>query len=231
MQRYFSSIYWHFVGSPEGLDWHRVRKPADILSQGVQPKSAERCAEIAEAILESRTLRARCTESLGDGVQTRPFCCVTDIPLKDLSTHSRYYGTVAIGFAPHVIHQSFLPVFYYPSSRIPRVDSGYAGRPVSRWLESAPDRLQALRSVDASLGRNPFADYLKITDFSPNEDESFYREREWRHPGSDFHFEPDAVAAIVAPTPQLVRLRAWIEASRAYDSTVNLLSWEFVERV
>ncbi|MGB0865202.1 MAG: hypothetical protein ACPGSC_01760, partial [Granulosicoccaceae bacterium] len=33
-QRYFSNIYWHFTGSPVGVDWSKARCPKEITEQG-----------------------------------------------------------------------------------------------------------------------------------------------------------------------------------------------------
>ncbi len=229
MQRYFSHIYWHFVGSPIGVDWHTVRKPADILSGGAKPKQLAECVGIAESILESRTLRATCTERISPQVVTRPFCCVTDIPLKDLPSHAPYYGKVALGFRANAIHASFLPVLYYPTRQLPQIQHGLAGAPVKRWLSNSEDRLVPLMQPDPALAANPFRDFLKITDFSVKPDESFYREREWRHPGSDFRFEPDDLVAVVAPQEVFERVWRFLGERMAGQARPSIVTWELIE--
>lgn len=227
MQRYYSMIYWHFVGSPAGVDWHAVRKPADILSNGAKPKEPTECVSIVASIINSLTLRATCTERISDEVSTRPFCCVTDIPLKDLPSHAPYYGKVAIGFRAEAIHSVFLPVLYYPIRQLPQIQRGYKGIPVKRWLSEAGDRVGPVMEVDPSLATNPFKDFLKLTDFSVRPEESFYREREWRHAGSDFGFRLDDIAAIVAPERIIGDLRTLVSIPEVLRT--SFVTWEFVE--
>ena len=229
MQRYYSNTYWHFVGSPLGVDWHSVRQPSDILRGGVRPKEPDACVKVVADILASRTLKARCTERISDQVLTRHFCCVTDIPLKDLPSHAPYYGRVAIGFRAAAIHSAFLPVLYYPTHQLPQVQRGFIGNPVKRWQSDAADRIIPVMAPDPSLATNPFKDYLKLTDFSARPEESFYREREWRHPGSDFRFQPEDIAAIVAPEREIGRLRALVPNALGSDGRVSFVTWELIE--
>ena len=111
-QRYFSNIYWHFTGSPEGVDWSQAKCPKDITKQGPVLDN-EKAAETLRLILDSSTLNATCTEKISETFETDKFCCVTDIPFKDLPSHSPYYGKVAIGFKAEVIHRHFFPVLYF----------------------------------------------------------------------------------------------------------------------
>lgn len=229
MQRYFSNIYWHFVGSPVGVDWHSVRTPADIVSRGAAPKTAVECLRVVESIVETRMLKATCTERISDEVVTRPFCCVTDIPLKDLPSHAPYYGKVALGFRASAIHAAFLPVLYYPTRQLPQVQRGFAGAPVKRWLPESADRIIPLLAPDPALRANPFKDFLKLTDFSVDPAASFYREREWRHPGSDFHFEPEDLVAVVAPQEILDRIRQCVLDRLPGQARASMVTWEFIE--
>ena len=82
-QRYYSNIYWHFTGSPKGVDWSVARCPKDIISQDPVFNDLE-AAKTLNLILDSRTLKATCTEKISEKLETKKFCCVTDIPLKDL---------------------------------------------------------------------------------------------------------------------------------------------------
>jgi hypothetical protein len=228
MQRYYSNVYWHFVGSPPGVDWRKVRKPADIIAQGGTPKNLATCMNIVLEILKTGTLRATCIERISPTITTRPFCCVTDIPVKDLPSHSPYYGRVAVGFRSVAIHASFLPVLYYPTVHLPQVHTGYEGIPVKRWLPDV-DKIAPIMEPDPALASNPFKDCLKLTDFSVHPDESFYREREWRHAGSDFRFAETDVAAIVAPEEALSQLRRWLQQQSYCDDRISLIAWELIE--
>lgn len=247
MQRYFSNVYWHFVGSPSGIDWHKVKAPRDITAQG-SPKDVDPCVEIVEEILESGRLLARCTERISEGIATDAFCCVTDIPLKDLPSHSEYYGRVALGFNAAAIHARFLPVLYIPTAQLPQKQTGVTPEPKAAaraaemdsygtsfyQLAAARMRLAATNAgvpvfgTDPSLKQTPLHNYLKVTEFSAKAEESFYREREWRHVGDDFTFAPDDVAAVVAPREALPRLRAWLDKDTRYGHSLSLIAWEVV---
>jgi hypothetical protein len=204
--------------------------------------------EIVEQILGTGRLLARCTERISDDIVTDSFCCVTDIPLKDLPSHSDYYGRVALGFNAAAIHARFLPVLYIPTAQLPRKQTGVnpdlrIGGLASEMdsygtsfyqLAAARMRLSATKAgtpvfgTDPSLEQTPLRNFLKITDFSAKPEESFYREREWRHVGDDFIFDPDDVAAVIAPREVLPRLRGWLEKDTRYDTFLSLIAWDVV---
>ncbi|MCX6338639.1 MAG: abortive infection system antitoxin AbiGi family protein [Candidatus Aureabacteria bacterium] len=125
-QRYYSNIYWHFTGSPRGIDWGACKKPKDILLQG-KPRPPEEALHTLFSILEIRKLLATCDERISEKLKTQKFCCVTDIPLMDLELHSRYYGEVALGFNCSRIHMDFNPVLYFSKPKFPK-KIPYAGR-------------------------------------------------------------------------------------------------------
>ncbi|MFG1491075.1 abortive infection system antitoxin AbiGi family protein [Oceanospirillum sp. HFRX-1_2] len=120
-QRYYSNIYWHFTGSPKGIDWSIARCPKDITDQGPILNSLD-AADILKKILDSSYLKATCTERISKGKETDTFCCVTDIPLKDLPSHAPYYGKVAIGFKSEAVHKHFVPVLYIPEQNLPAIE-------------------------------------------------------------------------------------------------------------
>ena len=120
-QRYYSNIYWHFTGSPKGVDWSIARCPKDITSQSPVLDDLE-AAETLNLILELCLLKATCTEKISEKQVTDKFCCVTDIPLKDLPSHSPYYGKVAIGLKANLIHSHFVPVLYIPEQNLPAIE-------------------------------------------------------------------------------------------------------------
>jgi Putative abortive phage resistance protein AbiGi, antitoxin len=248
MQRYFSFIYWHFVGSPKGIDWHQVRKPADICRLGT-PKSVPEGVAIVKSILEKRVLKATCTELISEGIETETFCCVTDIPLKDLLSHEPYYGKVAIGFRAEAIQEAFLPVLYYPEALLPKAVIGKGPDPTlfkmgveieyegTGWSSAQGRRMQAqaiavgvpIIGVDPRVKDSVFKDFVKITKFGNQPEDSFYREREWRCT-KDFHFEPKDVAALVAPESELPSLSKWIKEVEFPQGSLSLVSWEFIEK-
>jgi hypothetical protein len=219
MQRYFSNIYWHFTGSNP----HRtgqITKPGDM----GKPKTPEEAVRIVEEILEARTLLAKATERIAGELATEEFCCLTDIPFKDLQGHAIYYGTVALGFRASVVHDRFVPVLYIPHKNIP----------VTQLLESwrrAVEAEEKTDDLDARLEelQGFFLNFVKLTDFSISLDKTFYREREWRHIG-DFRFAKEDVEAVIAPREFLPRLQRRLFHELAYPETISLIAWEFIER-
>lgn len=113
-QRYFCQIYWHFTGGPRIPDDVRVTRPSEAASDDRPLKIPSEAFEIACNILESRTLKATSREIWGE-VASQKFACVTDIPLKDLTSHAEYYGQTAIGFHHEAIHREWSPILYVPT--------------------------------------------------------------------------------------------------------------------
>jgi len=243
-QRYYSNIYWHFTGSPQGIDWSIASCPKDILEQSPVLDN-DKAAETVLKILESKQLRATCTEKLTEGIETLPFCCVTDIPFKDLPSHSPYYGQVAIGFKPKPVQKQFVPVLYLPKQALPTIRDSIPNRHLEGmgremltgtggWSEAQGMRLlaqAALNPEDVEVADKQkiggfYSSFVKITDFDPEPENTYYREREWRSIG-EFNFEYEDVEAVVAPSAQLPLIRQKIAELGA--ETINLVSWEFVE--
>ena len=245
-QRYYSNIYWHFTGSPEGIDWHQVQCPADIQKQGPKLKPEAKAKETLKAILSTKNLLARCTERIIDNVETVQFCCVTDIPLKDLPSHAPYYGKVAIGFKARAIHRSFLPVIYIPTESMPTIEmmipnrqltaiandfltyqGAFSEQQAMKILAQADHNKEAVKQLDADAMRGFLMNFVKVTDFDTTPENTFYREREWRNLG-DFSFTVDDVDAIVVPESFLGDVRKHLD-KEGYPSSVSTLAWEFIE--
>lgn len=243
-QRYYSNIYWHFTGSPKGVDWSKARCPKDITNQG-PTLSDEDAAETLNLILNSKHLRATCAEKIIEGVTTETFCCVTDIPLKDLSSHAPYYGKVAIGFKSEAIHKNFVPVLYLPAQNLPAIEKlipnrvlaktasdllastgGWAEKQGSQLMTQAAQNPESVRVVDQEAIKGFFTNYVKITDFDPAPENTYYREREWRCIGN-FNFDLSDIEAVVAPAVQLNKIRKYL--SNVEATQVNVISWEFIE--
>ncbi|MCY0864306.1 MAG: abortive infection system antitoxin AbiGi family protein [Sulfobacillus sp.] len=201
-QRYFSNIYWHFVGRPANVPAD-VDEPIDYTADGRTLKSDRITTDIVEDILESGRLAATARDVVATP-ETRlvigPFCSVTDIPWKDLEIHATYYGHTAIGFRPEVIYrQGWNPVWYIHPQLV-RTLAPHAG---ARWLP-----------------------WVKVTDFSPHAGHSFYHEREWRHLG-DFPFDPaTAVAAILVPQSRLAWAQKLVAAHRW--TAISVVAWDLI---
>lgn len=246
-QRYYSNIYWHFSGSPKGIDWRNVRRPADIEKQGpiLDPAAAK---DTLKLILTAKTLRGTCTETVVGDLETAKFCCVTDIPLKDLPSHSPYYGRVAIGFKARAVHKAFLPVMYIPTQSMPVVEMMVPNRKLT---EMAYDFLkyqgsfqeqqalklmsqaqsdaykEVIRKPDADAMKGFLMNFVKVTDFDTSPENTFYREREWRNIG-DFNFAIEDVAAVVVPEVHISEVRAHLDGE-GYPGSISVVAWEFIE--
>jgi abortive phage resistance protein AbiGi (putative antitoxin) len=241
---YYSNIYWHFTGSPEGINWNEIYSPNDILKHG-NIKPIDKCFEILCAILESKCLLATSNETIYDNLATSKFCCVTDIPIQNLVEHTKFYGTIAIGFKHSKIHREFNPVLYISPDKFrnkleaitkPReVNMGLLGtvkfgdkgeiKDVVRtpffnaWLSTQVDETQ--------FGSYIF-NYFKRTKFSDKTDESFYREREWRRIGK-FEFEVDDISAIIAPSNYFEKINNYLLDKNLKN--IQVLTWEFLNTV
>jgi hypothetical protein len=244
-QRYYSNIYWHFTGSPKGIDWREVRRPADITKQGpvLDPTTAKGTLEL---ILTSKKLLGRCTERVIAELETAKFCCVTDIPLKDLPSHAPYYGKVAIGFKASAVHKSFLPVMYVPTESMPVVEMMVPNRKLAemasdflryqgsfqeqqamKLMSQAAHNKEVVRKPDAEAMKGFLMNFVKVTDFDPAPENTFYREREWRNIG-DFSFAVDDVAAVVVPESLIGEVREHFN-KEGYPPSISIVAWEFIE--
>jgi hypothetical protein len=246
-QRYYSNIYWHFTGSPKGVDWSIARCPKDITKQGPVFNDID-AAETLKLILESKHLRATCIEQISEDKETDKFCCVTDIPLKDLPSHSPYYGKVAIGFKSEPIHKHFVPVLYIPEQNLPAIEKlvpnkqltkmgheylsysgGFQEQQGMKLLAQAQleSNKEVLKKVDESAVGGFYSNFVKITNFDSDPENTYYREREWRGIG-DFNFEFSNIEAIVAPSKILPIIRKKLQELELEN--INVISWEFIEQ-
>ncbi len=238
MQRYYSNIYWHFTGSPD-VDWNIVTMPAEIKGKA---KSPEVSKNTLIKIILSQKLLAGVPEKIHGNVKTESFCCVCDIPFKDLISHAEYYGKVAIGFNSTAIQRSFNPVFYYKYNfPIPKKISADKNRKLDKNKafdknDSAFKLISYMFGLDESTEYNKFLDselgllkpYIKITRFSDKDEETFYREREWRKIG-DFNFKPEDVEAILVPKGYFSEVKKTLK-DNDYNSNISIVSYEFLEK-
>jgi len=243
-QRYYSNIYWHFTGSPEGVDWSQARCPKDITEQGPVLDN-EKAAETLKLILDSSMLKATCVEKISETHKTDKFCCVTDIPFKDLPSHSPYYGKVAIGFKAEAIHSHFVPVLYIPEQNLPAVSKlvpnrqlqvmagktigcsgGFQETQAMKLMAQASANKEEIKEIDEQEIGGFYSNFVKITDFDTDAESSYYREREWRGIG-DFNFDYINIDAVVWPEVVLPSIRE--KLNELCVSHVNVISWEFIE--
>jgi hypothetical protein len=244
-----SKIFWHFVGSPEKIDWKRLKKPKDILLGG-KPKSNDKSWEILTKILESKKLLATCNEKLYGYRETDKFCCVTDLSFKSLLYHRSHYGNVAIGFRSSKVYSNFKPVLYTPiesflrhAVEVKELDEEFTLEQLQTFGMNEEDILRSgyiKTSSGTYKGTSTLIDYaknsplekyllnfVKGTEFAEEPGESFYEEKEWRKVG-DFHFDFEDISAIVIPvdlTGDAIALFGRLSINGA-----SILTWEVIEK-
>jgi hypothetical protein len=244
-----SRIFWHFVGSPENIDWSKLKKPKDIII-GANPKSNIKSWEIVKEILVSKKLLATCNEKLYGYKETDKFCCLTDLPMKNLIHHRSFYGNVAIGFRSEKVYNNFTPVLYTPIQNFLKhaIEEKEENEEwtLAQLNSFGMDEDTALRSgyektnsgtyqgtsITIDYAKNsPLEKYIlnfvKGTNFSDELGESFYEEREWRKV-ADFIFEYKDIAAIIVPK-ELVRKTIELLDNLKVEQ-VSILTWEVIEK-
>jgi hypothetical protein len=240
MQSYFSKIYWHFTGGP-AVDWENITEPREIKNK---TKSPDESVEILNEIIASQKLIASCTEKIMGELTTRKFCCVCDIPFKDLIGHAEYYGRVAIGFAARSIHRQFNPVLYlerdFPAPDHIIIDDKLLPEAVQRngGRCSLYDYMSYLLGLDSNARHRDFLNQyfghltqcIKFTRFSENDDETFYREREWRSINGDYHFVPEDVEAIIGPREFIPAVKEQLSNCQ-YKNDIAIIPFDFLEKV
>jgi hypothetical protein len=227
-QSYFSNIYWHFTGSQVNLDWSKIKMPRDILSDGKKIKNDKVAVKHLFEILDTKSLKATAVERIENIYETEKFCCVTDIPLKDLLLHKKYYGNVAIGFKPNSIHNQFNPVLYLNESFLykKKINIGYDYKENIGGKSSFRLFAEESRQLNQEKLNKHFLNHVKFTVFSDKEDESFYQEREWRKNG-DFNFEFSDIVALIFPKNEMKT--AYKKLNKYSLAEVSILSWEIIE--
>lgn len=235
---YYSKVYWHFTGSPEGINWHQIREPKDIKGK---PKEAYKAKEILKEIIISEKLMANCTEKIFEGVTTDKFCCVCDIPLKDLICHSKFYGNVALGFTAERVHEKFNPVFYIDNNKLPISSDLSVDEDKEIDLDTQLNLEDTgLHLISCLFGEDNFAamlnstlgstkSYIKITNFSTNDNKTLYREREWRCIG-DFQFTIKDIEIILVPKVYIKDVQEFLYNKFGFND-VSIISWELLKQI
>ena len=209
----------------------------------IKKKSPKEALQILNKIIFSKKLLATCTEKIFEEITTSKFCCVCDIPFKDLIYHAPYYGEVAIGFSAKAIHKQFNPVLYlerdFPIPDNINIDDSILldsdkvfddGDPAYDFisyvfgLDSNPEYKDFLTNYLGNLKQ-----FIKITRFSNDDDETFYREREWRSINGDFNFEPDDVEAIIVPREFTNEIKSQL-AKCKYEHDVAIIPFDFIQK-
>ena len=221
----YSNIFWHFTGSPTIKDNENVHKPADLIKGKRTTKSEVDSIKKLKKILKSKTLLATSREKIIDNIVTEKFCCVCDLPFKDLLTHSKYYGKVAVAFSSNSIYRDFNPVLYLNDAKlkIEKKRNFVTNDSTKNFIE----RLfgSNLPKIQESMGQ--FKDYLKITSFDEDVNQTFYREREWRCL-YDFKFNSKDVCALIVPKKYIFEIQNFLKKYKYKN--ISIISWEVVEK-
>ncbi|SET77463.1 Putative abortive phage resistance protein AbiGi, antitoxin [Salinibacillus kushneri] len=227
--RFYSNIYWHFTGGPVSKDgskvWHHYRCLREV-KENTTLRHPEKAMENLKNIIQSKVLQATTTEKVLEAVETDEFCCVCDIPLKDLMFHRQYYGDYAVGFNAKKIHDNFHPVLYfepYPTKMI-KIKPKQTQQLKTEGDENQINFLELL-GINQS---NPLVNFLKLTHFDSDYDDSFYGEREWRCL-DDFHFTRRDVEAVIVPKDHVNDIGEFLNGEGFRN--ISVLSWDLIENI
>lgn len=258
-QRYFSDVFWHFPGSPSFPEGFWPKKPGDIFERGLEPRRPSEGVGIVEKIAESGKLLATCSDPITDQLSTNKFCCVTDIPVKDLPHHARFYGRVAIGFRAQAVHEGgFLPVQYVPERSLPHIEELVpapldpdmmrtmwefdelewgSGSATDRAMRSVVNQAQQKAKNEGTFEKRVDEGTLgrnSLADYLKITDFSVepaetFYAEREWRKVGDFVFGKGDVAAVAAPEEYLGVLREALFDRLGYPATLSVVAWEFVE--
>jgi hypothetical protein len=225
--RFYSNIYWHFTGGPVSRDgsivWHRFRCLQEV-KENTQLRSPSEAMENLKNILNMKMLKATCTELISDNLETEPFCCVSDIPLEDLTFHRNYYGDYAIGFNSRKIHEHFHPVLYFEPHITKIIKKTKTNDMDDKHIETESKLLNILGIHKG----NPLVNFLKLTHFDSDYEDSFYGEREWRCL-DDYEFNAADVEAVIVPKEEVNDIHHYL-MNEGYQN-ISVLSWDLIENI
>lgn len=238
-----TDIYWHFTGSPKDVPWHLIKRRRDILNFG-NPESPDKAVSTLKLILASKKLKkGTCIERIVEQLDIKPFCSVTELTIKDLLNHSKYFGKVAIGFSSTTINKNFTPVAYkdygtlsingdisidsnavFDSEAVIGNESDSALKFLEFFFNNEQNDYGMAKALNHELGS---VDNIKMTESSDGDDESLCGEREWRCTG-DFYFHNDDVVSIIAPKDYITEIKEHL-AKCQFSNTIDIVEFEILE--
>lgn len=267
-----SKIVWHFTGGPIWDDSLKKQgaelKPTisgynalnSILSSG--QLRLGKYKELVKVILPRWRARIPETKKYQNVVnypvtiESRPVCCVADIPLQHLGYHAKRYGKIAIGFhRDAIIRAGFNPVMYTLEhsqfslnvhnayAALGDADTQMALDQLSNDLDDVNEVLErgGLEEADFSSTEweidavndkieEAFDNYKEIISFvktfDSSEFDSIYCEREWRSIEC-FDFTVDDIAMIVLPrNAEGENFYAQFIKETDLPRTVSIACWE-----
>lgn len=103
---------------------------------------------------------------------------------------------------------------------------GFSEATGMKMLSEASAKPEIIKEHDVEAAGGFYSNFVKMTDFDTEPENSFYREREWRCIGN-FDFDLTDIEAVVAPKDYLNHISTKL-SSLAIDQ-VSLISWELIE--
>lgn len=91
-------------------------------------------------------------------------------------------------------------------------------------LEENPEYKDFLKNHLGELRK-----FVKITRFSENDNETFYREREWRSKKGDFEFNENDLEALILPEKFIDEVKQHL-IDCDYEKNITIIPFEFLER-
>ncbi|MFW6008996.1 MAG: abortive infection system antitoxin AbiGi family protein [archaeon] len=221
----YSNIFWHFTGAPKFKEKAKINKPGDMINSEFikKEKTNEEAFNILKKILGDKKLLATSVEEVIEDIEAKSFCCVCDLPLQDLTTHSKYYGNVAIGFSSDSIYKNFNPVFYINIEKL-EILSEICNKNNNIFKDKS-NRTSSISKPNLSSLK--FKNYIKITNFNEATNETFYREKEWRCL-ENYNFKPVDVSALIVPKIFVSEIENYL-IKKDYKN-VSIISWEFIKK-
>ena len=230
----YSTIFWHFTGAPKFREEAKINKPNDMIDpKNIKKEKTDREAVgILKKILDDHKLLATSRENIIRNIHTKAFCCVCDLPIQDLKTHSKYYGNVAVGFSSKSIYKKFNPVLYINREKLELVKEICNSEKVNGKLSKIEETIWSSEfPVDdlsnLQLSSEQFKNYIKITIFNEDTKETFYREKEWRCL-EDYKFKNKDVSAIIVPKKYISDMGNYLTENNYKN--ISIISWEFIKK-
>ncbi|MFW5985573.1 MAG: abortive infection system antitoxin AbiGi family protein [Halanaerobiaceae bacterium] len=231
----YSTIFWHFTGAPKFKENARINRPDDMLkSEKIKrTKTDQEAIKILKKILADQKLLATSQEKIMGNIKTKSFCCVCDLPLKDLKVHSQYYGNVALGFSSEQIYKNFNPVLYINYEKLELVSEICINHNKFDWnkIKNREIELDTIintrSSLKTQLSSEQFKNYIKLTDFNEATEKTFYREKEWRCL-EDFNFKKADVSAVIVPQNFISPIEKYLNQKKFRN--ISIISWEIIEK-
>ena len=108
-----------------------------------------------------------------------------------------------------------------------RYQGSFPEQQAMKLMSQAAHNKEAVCKPDMDAMKGFLMNFVKVTNFDPSPENTFYREREWRNIG-DFSFAVDDVAAVVVPESLIGEVRDHFN-KEGYPQSISIVAWEFIE--